>query len=69
MSISTLLCLHVSNLSPCFKKMQETKVNMSNSVSVTFFSVAFGHKRGVASYRDRSQATGSKAQRGDTGSV
>lgn len=45
--------------------MQKTEVNMSNSASDLFFSVAFGHKRGVASYRHRSQATGSKAHRGD----
>lgn len=42
---------------------------MSNSVSIFFFSVVFGHKRGVASYRDRSQATGSKAHRGDVGYI
>lgn len=44
-------------------------MNMSNSVSVLFFSVAFGHKRGVASYSDKSQATGSKAHRGDMGYI
>lgn len=44
-------------------------VNMSNSVSVLFFSVAFGHKRGVASYRDRCQAAGSKAHNGDMGYI
>lgn len=51
------------------KEAENREANMSNSVSIFFFSVGFGHKRGVASYRDRSQATGSKAHRGDVGYI
>lgn len=51
------------------KKKKKTCRKQRSKHAKRMFCVPFGHKREVASYRDRSQAMGSKAHRGDTGDI